>query len=310
VIGMSAISGIEMACWDIFGKSIGRPVVDLLGGAVRDRVPVYTHLGFGDSSHVYEKSMTADALQSLEHIIERGYHAVKVVNVPFHNQHVFASRRTAYFSMMDEILDACHGRIDVALDAHGRCGSIGSAQSLLSFFAGRNLLFLEEILRPAPAATLASLARQFDVRLATGERLVQLRDFVDLGCERAVSVFQPDIAHCGGLMAACRVATIAAGFNISIAPHNPLGVVASSAGLHFAMATDNFLVQEEMSAHFNAARDFIETPIQFDAGYWTMKPCVGLGITVDEAFAARLQGRNEPLLTSSAIDPDGTLVDW
>jgi galactonate dehydratase len=111
-------------------------------------------------------------------------------------------------------------------------------------------------------------------------------------------------------MAACRVATIAAGFNISIAPHNPLGVVASSAGLHFAMATDNFLVQEEMSAHFNAARDFIETPIQFDSGYWTMKPCVGLGITVDEAFAARLQGRNEPLLTSSAIDPDGTLVDW
>lgn len=310
VIGMSAISGIEMACWDIFGKSIGRPVVDLLGGAVRDRVPVYTHLGFGDSSHVYEKSMTANALQSLEHIIERGYHAVKVVNVPFHNQHVFASRRTAYFSMMDEILDACHGRIDVALDAHGRCGSIGSAQSLLSFFAGRNLLFLEEILRPVPAATLASLARQFDVRLATGERLVQLRDFVDLGCERAVSVFQPDIAHCGGLMAACRVATIAAGFNISIAPHNPLGVVASSAGLHFAMATENFLVQEEMSAHFNAARDFIETPIQFDSGYWTMKPCVGLGITVDEAFAARLQGRNEPLLTSSAIDPDGTLVDW
>jgi hypothetical protein len=69
-------------------------------------------------------------------------------------------------------------------------------------------------------------------------------------------------------------------------------------------------VYVKMSAHFNAARDFIETPIQFDSGYWTMKPCVGLGITVDEAFAARLQGRNEPLLTSSAIDPDGTLVDW
>jgi galactonate dehydratase len=310
VIGMSAISGIEMACWDIFGKSVGRPVVDLLGGAVRDRVPVYTHLGFGSSQHVYEKSMTTEAMESLEKIIERGYHAVKVVNVPFHNQYVFAAQRTAYFGMMDEILDACHGRIDVALDAHGICGSVGSAETLLSFFSGRNLLFLEEILRPGPAATLANLARKFDVRLATGERLVELRDFVDLACERAVAVFQPDIAHCGGLLAATRVATIAAGFNISVAPHNPLGVVASSAGLHFALATENFLVQEEMSAHFSAASDFIETSIQFDSGYWTMKPCVGLGVTVDEVFVARLQGRNEPLLTSSAVDPDGSLVDW
>jgi len=310
VIGMSAISGIEMACWDIFGKSVGRPVVDLLGGAVRDRVPVYTHLGFGSSEHVYEKSMTADALESLEKIVERGYHAVKVVNVPFHNQHVFAARRTAYFSMMDEILDACQGRIDVALDAHGRCGSVGSAETLLSFFSGRNLLFLEEVLRPAPAATLAALAQKFDVRLATGERLVELRDFVDLGCARAVAVFQPDIAHCGGLLAATQVATIAAGFNIAVAPHNPLGVVASSAGLHFALATENFLVQEEMSAHFSAASDFIETPIHFESGYWTMKPCVGLGVTVDEAFAARLQGRTEPLLTSAAVDPDGSVVDW
>lgn len=310
VIGMSAVSGIEMACWDIFGKSVGRPVVDLLGGAVRDRVPVYTHLGFGSTEHVYERSMTPDALESLDAIIARGYHAVKVVNVPFHNQHVFAARRTAYFDMMEEVLERCHGKIDVALDAHGRCGSVGSAESLLSFFSGRNLLFLEEVLRPVPAATLANLARKFDVRLATGERLVELRDFVDLGCERAVSVFQPDIAHCGGLLAASRIATVAAGFNIAVAPHNPLGVVASAAGLHFALATDNFLVQEEMSAHFEAARDFVQTPIEFESGYWTMKPCVGLGITVDESFAARLAGRNEPLLTSSANDPDGSIVDW
>jgi galactonate dehydratase len=310
VIGMSAISGIEMACWDIFGKSIGRPVVDLLGGAVRDRVPVYTHLGFGSSEHVYEKSMTGEALESIEKIVARGYHAVKVVNMPFHNQHVFADRRTAYFNMMDVILDACSGRIDVALDVHGRCGSVGSAESLLSFLSGRDLLFVEELLRPAPAATLASLARKFDVRLATGERLVEMRDFVDLACERAVAVFQPDIAHCGGLLAASRIATLAAGFNISIAPHNPLGVIASSAGLHFALATDNFLVQEEMSAHFSAAKDFIETPIHFEDGFWTLKPCVGLGITVDENFAARMQGRHEPLLTNSAVDPDGSLVDW
>jgi galactonate dehydratase len=86
--------------------------------------------------------------------------------------------------------------------------------------------------------------------------------------------------------------------------------VASTAGLHFALATENFLIQEEMSAHFNTAKDFIQTPIHFEAGYWTLKPCTGLGLMVDEEFVAKLAGRNEPLLTETAYDPDGAIVDW
>ena len=210
---------------------------------------------------------------------------------------------------MENVLDARAGRIDVALDVHGRCARLPRPKPA-RLPDGRNLLFVEELLRPSPAAVLASRAAKYDVRLATGERLVDIADFVDLARLGAVAILQPDIAHCGGLLAASQIAAIADGFRLSIAPHNPLGVVASTAGLHYALATSNFLLQEEMSAHFAAAKDFVRHPIRFDKGYWTLEPGVGLGLEVDESFLLRLSGRNEPLLTQSAIDADGSIVDW
>ena len=82
VIGMSAISGIEMACWDIIGKTIGRPVADLFGGRIRNRVPVYTHLGYGSSQEVYDRSMTEAISAKIDEIATAGYKGVKIVNVP------------------------------------------------------------------------------------------------------------------------------------------------------------------------------------------------------------------------------------
>ena len=310
IIGMSAISGIEMACWDIVGKTLGRPVADLFGGRVRQRIPVYTHLGYGASADVYERSMEGAIAESIDAIAAKGYHAVKVVNVPYHNQYVFAARRHAYFDLLDAILDLAKGRLDVALDVHGRCGSMASAEALLTHLDGKDLLFVEEIFQPGSAEELAHIARRFRVRLATGERLVDRSDFVDLARHHAVSVLQPDIAHCGGLLAACEIATIGSGFGLTVAPHNPLGLIASTVGLHFGLATPNFLVQEEMSANFAAARDFIRTPIRFVDGFWELEPCVGLGLDVDEAFLSRLSGRSEPLITDTANDPDGSIADW
>lgn len=311
VIGVSASSGIEVACWDILGKALGRPVADLFGGQVRQRVPLYTHLGFGRSDAVYGESMMLDAaLASVDAIIEKGYQALKVVNVPYHSQYVFATRRSSYHELLGAILDRCRGRIDVALDVHGRCGSVASAEALLGFLQGRDVLFVEELLRPGSAGMLARLASRYGVRLATGERLVSRADFVDLATAGAVSIFQPDIAHCGGLLAAQEIAVVADAFGFSVAPHNPPGVVASTAGLHYALATPNFLIQEEMSANFHAAADFIKHPMQQEAGHWTLAPCTGLGVEVDEGFLGRLSGRSEPLLTEAAMDPDGSIADW
>ena len=310
IIGMSAISGIEMACWDITGKVLGRPVADLFGGRLRDRIPVYTHLGYGASTDVYDRSMEGAMADNIAAITAKGYHAVKVVNVPYHSAYVFAERRHAYFNLLDAILDQARGRIDVALDVHGRCGSLASAEALLQHLDGRDLLFVEEVLQPGSATDLARLANRYRVRLATGERLVDRSDFVDLGRAGAVSVFQPDIAHCGGIAAAMEIATLASAFSLSVAPHNPLGLVASTVGLHFGLTAPAFLIQEEMSANFALASDFIQTPIRFKNGFWELAPCTGLGIEIDEAFLCRLSGRAEPLITETAWDPDGSIANW
>src|ERR1022692_2873748 len=82
VIGLSAISGIEQACWDILGKSLGQPVYKLLGGAVRDRVRMYTHLGGGEMSAVYESFDASRVIELALEVVARGYTAVKVVFVP------------------------------------------------------------------------------------------------------------------------------------------------------------------------------------------------------------------------------------
>jgi galactonate dehydratase len=309
-IGMTAISGIEVACWDIFGKATGRPVVDLLGGAVRERVPLYTHLGLGRSDDVYGASLSEAALAGVEEIASRGYRALKLVNVPFHDQYIFGEERHRFLALLDRILVACAGRVEVALDVHGRCGSVASADALLTALASRDLLFVEELLKPGPASVLAALARKHSVRLATGERLVAVADFADLVRADAVAILQPDIAHFGGLARTAAVASLAEAFQLSVAPHNPLGLVASTAALHFALATPNHLIQEEMSAHFAAAADFISTPICFDNGTWTLAPCTGLGIEVDEAFVSRLGPGPETLLTEAAVDPFGAVVDW
>ena len=310
IIGMSAISSIEMACWDILGKRLGRPVADMFGGRLRDRIPVYTHLGYGASADVYDRSMGGAMAENIAAIAAKGYHAVKVVNVPFHSSYVFAGRRNAYFDLLDCILDQARGRIDVALDVHGRCGSMASAESLLAHLDGKDLLFVEEVFQPGSASDLAHLARRFRVRLATGERLVDRSDFVDLGRANSVSVFQPDIAHCGGIAAAMEIATLASAFGLSVAPHNPLGLVASTVGLHFGLTAPAFLIQEEMSANFAFAADFIRTPIRFREGFWELEPCIGLGLEIDEAFLSRLAGRSEPLITETAWDPDGSVADW
>jgi galactonate dehydratase len=309
-IGMTAISGIEVACWDIFGKATGRPVVDLLGGAVRERVPLYTHLGLGRSDDVYGASLSEAALAGVEEIASRGYRALKLVNVPFHDQYIFGEERHRFLALLDRILVACAGRVEVALDVHGRCGSVASADALLTALASRDLLFVEELLKPGPASVLAALARKHSVRLATGERLVAVADFADLVRADAVAILQPDIAHFGGLARTAAVASLAEAFQLSVAPHNPLGLVASTAALHFALATPNHLIQEEMSAHFGAAADFISTPICFDKGTWMLAPCTGLGIEVDEAFVSRLGPGPETLLTEAAVDPFGAVVDW
>lgn len=310
VIGMSAISGIEQALWDIFGKSVDLPVWRLLGGKVRDRVKVYTHLGMGDMRAVYE-SMQVDVLaERARAVVESGYRALKAVFIPY--THYTASPKDIDHAarMMESLRAAVGPDIEILVDFHGRPASVGAAVAYIEAIAPGAPTFVEEVLPPGDNLALAQVAAKSRVPIATGERLVELDEFDELLRHRAVDILQPDICHCGGLLAARKIAAMAQAASTGLAPHNPLGPIAGAAALHFAISTPNHVIQEEMVGAVPWYSEVVRGPIRMVDGYWQLPEAPGLGIEVDEAVCKAHPFQQEVIHTQHAVLPDGTIVDW
>jgi len=306
IVTMSAISGIEQACWDIFGKSLGVPVYQLLGGAVRDRVRMYDHLGGGEMEAMYlddaPEIMAARARES----VAAGYTAVKIMAVPLTQplDSVPVVKRAA--AIMHAVREAVGDGVDIMVDLHGRTTpamGIAYAEALAPF----RPFFIEE---PAPSENVdgtAQVARAVNIPVATGERLVTRHQFREILEKHACAVIQPDLSHCGGLWEARKIAAMAETYYVSVAPHNPLGPIATAACIHFGFATPNFLIQEAIRADV-PWRDAVVTAPRIAAGHALPYSGAGLGIEVNEAEAARHPFAQEELMRY--WHPDGSVADW
>jgi galactonate dehydratase len=310
VIGMSAISGVELALWDIFGKSLGLPVWRLLGGKVRDRVKVYTHLGLGDMRAVYE-TMDAEPLVARAHeVIAKGYRAFKAVFIPYTHYHAPLPDVMKVARMMEALRAAVGPAVEIMVDFHGRPASAGAALAYIEALAPGRPMFVEEVLPPGETAALASVSARTSVPIACGERLVDRAEFADLFRTGAIDIAQPDICHCGGLLEAKKIAAMAEAVSIGVAPHNPLGPIAGVAALHFAVSTPNHVIQEEMVGAVPWYFDVVKSPIRMVDGCWQVPEAPGLGIEVDEAACAAHPYAPEVMHTVNAVLDDGTIVDW
>ncbi len=310
VIGMSAVSGIEMALWDILGKALGVPVWRLLGGKVRDKVRVYTHLGLGDMRAVYETLDAEPLLARAHEVVAKGYGAFKAVFIPYTGYHAPLPDVDKVGRLMEALRAAVGPKVDVMVDFHGRPASAAAALAYIEALAPGRPMFVEEPVPPGETAALAAVAARSAVPLATGERLVDRAEFADLLAARAVSIVQPDICHCGGLLEAKKIAAMAEAVSVGVAPHNPLGPIAGVAALHFAVSTPNHVIQEEMVGAVPWYFDVVDGPIRLVDGHWLVPEAPGLGITVDEAACARHPFKPEVLATRAAVLDDGTVVDW
>ena len=310
VIGMSAVSGIEMALWDILGKHLDVPVWRLLGGKVRDKVRVYTHLGLGDMRAVYETLEEAPLIERAREVVERGYKAFKAVFIPYTHYHAPLAGVDRVARMMDALRRAVGPDIEIMVDFHGRPASAAAALAYIEAVAPGRPMFVEEPLPPGETAALAALAAKTSVPLASGERLVDRAEFDDLLRARAVSIIQPDICHCGGLLEAKKIAAMAEAVSVGVAPHNPLGPIAGVAALHFAVSTPNHVIQEEMVGAVPWYFDVVRGPIRRIDGFWQIPDAPGLGIEVDERVCAAHPFAPEVIHTRNAVLDDGTIVDW
>jgi len=309
-IGMSAVSGIELALWDILGKHLNVPVWRLLGGQVRDKVAVYTHLGMGDMRAVYETNEVEPLVERAREVVELGYKAFKAVFVPYTHYHAPLPEVDKVARMMQAMREAVGDSIEIMVDFHGRPASAGAALAYIEALAPGRPMFIEEPVQPGDFASLAKLAARTSVPLATGERLIDRTEFDALFASGAIDIVQPDICHCGGLMEAKKIAARAETLGIGVAPHNPLGPIAGVAALHFAVSTPNHVIQEEMVGAVPWYGDVVQGPIRRVDGFWQVPDAPGLGIVVDEAACAAHPYSQEVMHTQNAVMPDGTLVDW
>jgi galactonate dehydratase len=312
VIGLSAISAIEQACWDILGKSLGQPVYKLLGGAVRDRVRMYTHLGGGDMKAVYESQYAADPAVFVDRALEvvaRGYNAVKVlITPPTESLNSIAAYRYAE-RMMGALRLAVGEGVDIMVDCHGR-HSLANALEFCRVLAPFRPYFVEEPVPPENVDVMAEVRKASPVPIATGERRVTRFEFRELFEKQACHVIQPDLCHCGGLWEAKKIAAMAEVYGMGVAPHNPLGPIANAVALHFDLSTPNFLIQEDMLTDVPWRWEVVQHSLQSEGGYWLPTDAPGLGIEVDEAAAARHPFQQEVIHANTVRAHDGAILDW
>jgi galactonate dehydratase len=310
VIGMSAISGIEIALWDILGKSLNVPVWRLLGGKCRDYLRTYTHLGMGDMGSVYETSGVSALAERGQAVIEAGYNALKVVPVPYSHYAVSNHEIDALAAMMDGLRAAVGPAVDIMVDFHGRPAAQSVARDYIRALEPSRPLFVEEPLPPEDLDGLVALTATSPVTIASGERFIGRREFAPAIARRAFHIAQPDICHVGGLWETKKIAAMAETAGIGLAPHNPLGPIAGVAALHFGISTPNVIIQEEMTGAVPWYGAVVVWPITRRPGRWDLPEKPGLGIEVDETEIAKHPFAQEILHAQNAVLADGTIADW
>lgn len=302
VIG-SAISGIEQALWDILGKALDVPVYELLGGRVRDRVRLYANGPRGETPE--------EIAESCVKIVEAGWSSLKLV--PFDAVPGVASQADlrAAHRQMELIRDSVGPDIDILIDCHGRLTPTSAVQmaDVLDEFG---IFFFEEPVLPEDPASMAQVADAISIPIATGERLFTkwgYRDIIALG---AANVLQPDLAHCGGIWEARKIAAAAEVAYMGIAPHNPYSWLLTMASIQLDFAIPNFTIQEFLIDHPSEVRSLFAEDFTWLDGGWVEPPTKpGLGIDLNwDAIHAHEQLPYTRTYQSSLWHVDGSVADW
>jgi galactonate dehydratase len=295
----AAISGLEMALWDILGKSLGVPVWQLLGGAVRDRIRVYTRP---------RGSTPAELAASAKEVVARGFTAMKFC--PFEKVHVID-----HYKIVEEaaarvgaVREAVGNEVDILLDFHGRV-SPTMAIWLEEAIRPYHPMFIEEPVLPENVDALARVAAQSKTPIATGERLFTRWAFREVLDKGAATILQPDPCICGGIFETRQIGSMAEVWYAALAPHNPYGPLNLAACLQIDACTPNFLIQEFVDPT-GLGEGYLKESFQVEDGYIALPQRPGLGVEIDEAFIAAHPLGPLPDVGRWFHEDDGSVADW
>ena len=272
---MSALSAVEMALWDILGKSLGVPVYQLLGGKVNDKVRIYVNGWFAGAREPEEFGEKAKIA------VQRGVTALKWD--PFGKSYLDISNQDLDRALrcVAAVREAVGNTVDLLIEGHGRFNiptGIKIAKELEQF----KPMFFEEPTPPDSLEALKAVRDKSPVAISAGERLYTRWDYRRFFDIMPADYIQPDISHAGGIMELKKIAAEAECRYIPFAPHNPSGPVANAATLQLAANCPNFCILEIMYSDVDWRKDVTNEQLEYRDGFLTIPDKPGLGIEINE----------------------------
>ena len=288
---VSVLSGIEMACWDIVGKALEKPVYELLGGRVHERLRTYTYIypdiESGDDDGVY-----ADPDRSAERALDyvgQGFTAVKFD--PAGAYSAFDPRQPSLAALdrserfAKAIRAAVGDRADLLFGTHGQFTPSGAVR-LAKRLEPYDPLWFEEPVPPEMPEEMARVARATSIPIATGERLTTKYEFARVLECGAASILQMALGRVGGLLEAKKIAGMAEAHYAQIAPHLYCGPIEGAANIQISACSPNFLILESIETWGGFHADVLQKPIRWEDGFVIPPAEPGLGVELNEEVAA------------------------
>ena len=310
----NAISGVDMALWDIKGKLAGVPLYQLFGGKCREGAAVYRHADGSEPSEVVER---------VQAYLDEGYQYVRCQMGGYGG--LVPTRRSpegakpgAYFDpqgyarsvprLFEHVRAKVGDTVELLHDVHERLVPIDAVR-LAKALEPYRLFFLEDALPPEQIEWFQAVRRQCAVPLAMGELFANPVEWLPLISGRLIDFIRVHISAMGGLTPARKLAILCEAFGVRTAWHGPADVspVGHAANLHLDLSSPNFGVQEWSSFSEEEESVFPGCP-QVRGGYMYANDRPGLGIDLDEQLAARYPCSNETIGWTQTRTPDGTAV--
>lgn len=302
----SAISGIEQALWDIAGKYYNMPVYQMLGGAARDKVRVYSWIG-GDRPR--------DVAAAAKEKVEAGYTAVKMNATEEMNYIDSHAKVEAVVDRIAAVREAVGKDVGIGIDFHGRVHK-AMAKVLAKELEPYRPMFLEEPVLPENNEALREIARHTTIPIATGERQYTRWGFKQLLMDGCVDIIQPDLSHAGGILEVKKIAAMAEAFDVAVAPHCPLGPIALASSLQVDACTPNAIIQEQsLGIHYNQGSDLLDylldpSVFTYKDGYVEIPRGPGLGIEINEEKVEEAARRGHNWKNPVWRHEDGSVAEW
>ncbi|MCU9613053.1 galactonate dehydratase [Caldibacillus lycopersici] len=303
---MSAIAGIDQALWDIKGKYYDAPVYELLGGACRDSVKVYSWIGGDRPSEVGEEASERKAA---------GFLAVKM-NATEELQYIDSYKKIdMVLERVAAVREAVGDDFGIGIDFHGRVHK-PMAKILAHELQVYRPMFIEEPVLPENNEALKEIAQATTIPIATGERMFSRWDFKDALASGSIAIIQPDLSHAGGITECRKIFAMAEAYDVAVAPHCPLGPIALAACLQVDAVSHNVFIQEQsLGIHYNRGNDLLDyledpTVFEYKDGFVEIPKGPGLGVVINEAFVRKQAEIGHNWKNPVWRHKDGTIAEW